>query len=859
MRVCEKDPHHLIHKPWVTMIGLPGLPFLCVLLALGCLALTSLYVRAIAKPAAPVVVEEDTGTTILEANRSGSLVLYFLRGGADTAPPSIPNPLYSPEMLPYVGELYASATTAAQAQAAAVATSEDTEFEGLVTRLTDAGYDHDWDAENLLWKFTFNWEYAEHIVKEEDVVRFVRTGVSGRTGSTYPVASHNPADWGFSTAHFNGGDGLDETLFAVQWDGSLLCPRRALMPAIGGTTAFNRTIWAYHEAEAEGVATFSTGSPFVVDINAAFACAEPQHGADGPTITRGGIVSGLEHWDVSHATDAAYAFYGRAALVNGEPVELEAVETPDLSGWDLSNIVNASFMFAHSQFAVTALRVWIPAWGADTAAIQTATGMWWGVNLANEDFGNWFPAGSALLTMDSMFRGCTTFTGEGLETWDVSNVVSMANTFRGCATLAAALDLGDWDVSAVTDFQSTFNGCILYTGTGVGDWNTVSATNMNSMFRDCYALGAALNLSGWDVSSVTDMHSMFRNCHVFNGDLTAYDAETEVGWDTGNVEDMSYMFANTRISAIGDAAITAAFNSDISGWDTTSLKNASYMFAGAAETGDWDDDAGTDDTVKFTRTVFNQDISGWDMGNVVNAEGMFQYNASFVGEWTVGADTTSLNSWFNTGESSVTNTSHMFQGCTALDITSLDAWVMQNVTDVSFMFADAVAFDGDVSDWDLRNVTDATSMFHGALAFTGTGLRTWFSADEETVGAYKVTTFASMFQAAAGLTTVNLGTWRVDRVSTFTSMFQDAVNFVGHDTGAVGAAATDGLGQWDLNAATGLNALTLNLDNFLNGAADFATDISEWVTNNVDSAADAFTNSGIADGEANAGFQFTVA
>jgi len=39
---------------------------------------------------------------------------------------------------------------------------------------------------------------------------------------------------------------------------------------------------------------------------------------------------------------------------------------------------------------------------------------------------------SNVLTMESMFNGCDRFTGTGLDKWDTSNVVIKANMFRDC-------------------------------------------------------------------------------------------------------------------------------------------------------------------------------------------------------------------------------------------------------------------------------------------------------------------------------------------------------------------------------------------------------------------------------------------
>ena len=56
--------------------------------------------------------------------------------------------------------------------------------------------------------------------------------------------------------------------------------------------------------------------------------------------------------------------------------------------------------------------------------------------------------------MIAVFYGCNNFTGNGLETWDVSNVEDMQFMFYDCKNLNC--DLSKWNVSNVTDMDSMF-------------------------------------------------------------------------------------------------------------------------------------------------------------------------------------------------------------------------------------------------------------------------------------------------------------------------------------------------------------------------------------------------------------------
>ena len=107
---------------------------------------------------------------------------------------------------------------------------------------------------------------------------------------------------------------------------------------------------------------------------------------------------------------------------------------------------------------------------------------------------------------------------KSIETWDVSNVTSMAGLFNTCNCFNPAYvnvenmpNLTYWDVSSVTD--------------------------MSGMFSHIYG-GAMFNqdISGWDVSNVTNMDGMFLGNQYFNQDLSS--------WDVSNVTNCN-MFSCT--------------------------------------------------------------------------------------------------------------------------------------------------------------------------------------------------------------------------------------------------------------------------------------------------------------------------
>jgi surface protein len=87
--------------------------------------------------------------------------------------------------------------------------------------------------------------------------------------------------------------------------------------------------------------------------------------------------------------------------------------------------------------------------------------------------------------MASMFLNCNSFTGNGVETWDTSNVRDMSMMFR---------------------FTPYFNGQI-------SSWNVGQVTDMRGMFRQAIAFTG--DLSQWDLRSVTDISQMVRLTFLF--------------------------------------------------------------------------------------------------------------------------------------------------------------------------------------------------------------------------------------------------------------------------------------------------------------------------------------------------------
>eukprot|EP00977_Amphora_coffeiformis_P007324 scaffold1586_cov158-Amphora_coffeaeformis.AAC.13 len=109
---------------------------------------------------------------------------------------------------------------------------------------------------------------------------------------------------------------------------------------------------------------------------------------------------------------------------------------------------------------------------------------------------------------------------------------------------------------------------------------------------------------------------------------------------------------------------------------------------------------------------FNEDLSQWDLSNAVTTRAMFRNAVAF---------NQPLLTW---RMSKVQDLSEMFRGAVSFNQTSLETWDVSSVTNMSYTFASAKAFNANLSSWNVAAVTDMSSMFFGAASFNR-AIETW--------------------------------------------------------------------------------------------------------------------------------------
>jgi surface protein len=220
-------------------------------------------------------------------------------------------------------------------------------------------------------------------------------------------------------------------------------------------------------------------------------------------------------------------------------------------------------------------------------------------------------------------------------------------------------------------------------------------------------------------------------------------------WDVSGVSDFSSMFETCpQFDGVGCSA-----------WDVSSGVDFNNMFNGCSN------------------SAFDPDFSTWNMNNATNLSGMFRF---------------------------CNNATNGFTGI------GLGSWVVDNVTNMSFMFDRALKFNQNIASWNVDNVTTMQNMFSGS----GTpGLEHQFNQDISGWNVENVTTFEEMFFIS--LFNQNITTWDVGSCNVFKNMFNAAINF------------NQPLDTWDVSNA-------LDMEGMFEGATVFAGDVTGWnVSNNV--------------------------
>ena len=221
----------------------------------------------------------------------------------------------------------------------------------------------------------------------------------------------------------------------------------------------------------------------------------------------------------------------------------------------------------------------------------------------------------------------------------------------------------------------------------------------------------------------------------------------------------------------------------------------------------------------ITLPISGSDMTvNWGDGNTTTASGSVNHIYNTAGDYTIqvtgglerfhldsqqpnAGRLASIEQW---GDTRWTTMDAAFYGARNMVYNAADSPDLSTVTDMSGMFGDAIAFNGDLSSWDVSKVTDMSDMFIFAYDFNG-NLSSWDVSS--------VTNMNEMFAVATSFNG-DLSSWDVSKVTDMSYMFIFATSFNGN------------LSSWDVSAVTDMSSM-------FDGATAFNGDLSSWDVSSV--------------------------
>ena len=607
----------------------------------------------------------------------------------------------------------------------------------------------------------------------------------------------------------------------------------------------------------------------------------------------------LNSCNVSQVTDMGSMFY--QAYDFNQP----------LNSWNVSQVTDMIWMFYQAYDFNQSLNDW------NVSQVTDMLRMFAGATSFNQSLNDWNV--SQVTRTSRMFDGAFSF-NRPLNDWNVSKVTDMRQMFSGATSFDG--NISGWNVLKVTDMSFMFSDATSFDG-NISGWNVSKVTTMRQMFSDATSFDQPLN--NWDVSSVTAMTDMFQGASSFrqnlgewyvvlddtaisdaaetlairaqNGvlggqnptyglgqgddselfvlsgrtlglnqtvdysDKTAYSVSiTSTGtFGTGNhrmvditvdeMRDSTGDFITTWRTSTANQTVTIPVHPS-STYDYTVIwgdgfqnrgitGNAVHKYADAgdhqvriygtypriyldshvdapklASIDQWGSNQWTSMNSAFARAtnMVYRATDVPDLSRVTDTSWMFNGARAFNGD---------ISNW---SVSTVTDMNRMFSGSAFND--NLSLWDVSSVTDMSAMFAYAASFNQSLDDWDVSSVTDMNSMFLGTTAFNG-NLSSWkVSSVINTSGMFADSVFNQP-----------LNDWDVSQVFSMREMFLDAIAFnqplddwdvssVIHMTDMFdGATSFDQpLNNWDVSSV-------IHMTDMFDGASSFVQNLGEWYVN----------------------------
>jgi len=380
-------------------------------------------------------------------------------------------------------------------------------------------------------------------------------------------------------------------------------------------------------------------------------------------------------WDTSLVTDFSVLFSDEGVFADLD------ISHQNFNGWDVSSVTDFSGLF-------------------DSTVLS-----------ADINLGAWNM--SAAQFIDGMFQD-SNFEGNGIESWDVSNVGDMATAFTGC-NLSATLDLGNWNVSQTYRFTAAFLNNSNYKGVGINKWQIgvdnlltpdTGITSTDYMFQDT----AVTFVPDWVPTDNTTLWEMIVR-EMFGITATGpfnFPDGTAIPLPPSEkcvVTDANVLNLAQCLARDVNATLCSPECTNASQWDTSLVTS---FFSHTASKGAF-----------ASLDISDQNINGWDVSSVTDFLGAF--------EATVLPVDINLGAW---NMSTVQFIDGMFRDSN-FEGNGIESWDVSNVKEMSNAFLSCnLSASLDLGQWNVGSVQGPESQgfygtFYGNVHYAGVGLNNW--------------------------------------------------------------------------------------------------------------------------------------
>lgn len=381
---------------------------------------------------------------------------------------------------------------------------------------------------------------------------------------------------------------------------------------------------------------------------------------------------------------------------------------------------------------------------------------------------------------------------------------------------------------SLISLQRMFQGSVLFNDPNISLWDTTNVVNMNRTFQNATIFNQ--QLLGWVTTSVTDMEMAFHAALAFNQNLTV--------WSTPHftVEPIDFAyFSKLTPNRLPVWGTVTEKTEDAFVVNYKSVRTITITAEGVIGPLEIEWAAGIVETIVPTGLTITKTLPGVTTSTL-------KIKGNITGRLGLSAVVNNINtdgfkavtSFGNTGANrislkgsgqllnvppilplTITSCFEMFQACQKMNDPNVSNWNTSRVTDISFMFYQARAFN-QILNWDVRKVTTTESLFRLCDTYNKPMVQLSFDS---------LINAESMFESAL-VFNQELNDMNVSKVTNMTKMFYTAKKF------------NRPLNKWKVDNVTLMNG-------FLRTASIFNQDLSMWCVGKIPSLPTDFNTSGI--------------